>query len=142
MSRPCRLCGVALPASANYRTRYHAACLEVKAAAKRRAAYASDPCHYHGQMLKSVYGITLETYNRMLEEQDGVCALCGRDNGSRRLCVDHDHSFEPGDPASVRGLLCGICNKRLHALENKGWEARARAYLDAHRDGYRPGVEV
>ena len=30
------------------------------------------------QKLLSLYGITLDDYNRMLEEQNGVCAICGQ----------------------------------------------------------------
>ena len=40
-----------------------------------------------------LYGITLKDYERMLKEQKGVCAICGRPPKNRRLAVDHDHSL-------------------------------------------------
>lgn len=37
------------------------------------------------------YGITLDQYNVMLEQQDGICKICGSAPKTRRLAVDHDH---------------------------------------------------
>ncbi len=54
------------------------------------------------------YGITLEMYNEMLEAQNGVCAICGRDYNHKRhkhFHVDHNHKT-----SKVRGLLCIRCN--------------------------------
>jgi hypothetical protein len=56
--------------------------------------------------LKRKYGLTLEEYDALLEEQAGGCAICGGTNPSGfRLAVDHNH--ETGE---VRGLLCTNCN--------------------------------
>ena len=56
--------------------------------------------------LKNKYGITLEDYDRMIEDQNGVCAICGGINiNGRRLGVDHNH--ETGE---IRALLCNYCN--------------------------------
>jgi Recombination endonuclease VII len=41
--------------------------------------------------LKKVYGISLSEYEMLLEEQEGVCAVCGAPPKTRRLHVDHDH---------------------------------------------------
>jgi len=57
-----------------------------------------------GKHLKRTYGITIEDYNALLEQQDGVCAICKNEH-EHALCVDHDH--ETGD---IRGLLCKPCN--------------------------------
>lgn len=67
------------------------------------------------------YGIGIDEYDRMLEAQGGVCAICskgqtaprkGRGKAVRRaaprLAVDHDHLS-----GRVRGLLCSNCNHRL-----------------------------
>jgi len=62
------------------------------------------------------YGVTLEQYNKMLEAQNGVCAICGqvekiidkRVNRTVSLAVDHNHST-----GKVRGLLCVKCNSIL-----------------------------
>jgi hypothetical protein len=56
------------------------------------------------EALKSHYGMTLEQYDALLEEQGGVCAICG-ERPEKHLCVDHCHQT-----GTVRGLLCRRCN--------------------------------
>jgi len=59
--------------------------------------------------LRRKYSITLEDYNSMVEEQNGLCAICGRTNSKKgvfeRLAVDHNHIS-----GQIRGLLCNRCN--------------------------------
>jgi hypothetical protein len=67
-------------------------------------------------LLKVHYGITVADYDRMLREQGGVCAICGKAptaNHSRdkRLTIDHCHKSK-----LVRGLLCHNCNRALGLL--------------------------
>jgi hypothetical protein len=61
------------------------------------------------------YGITLEQYNELLIQQNGVCAIClqpeitkHQSGMSKILAVDHDH-----DTGEIRGLLCNYCNTSL-----------------------------
>lgn len=56
--------------------------------------------------LRKKYGITQEIWNAIYDQQEGCCAICGRDD--RDLVVDHNH----GDGV-VRGLLCSNCNTGL-----------------------------
>jgi hypothetical protein len=61
--------------------------------------------------LMRVYGLTVEDYDRMYEEQGGACAICRnpKNDGPRpSLHVDHDHAT-----GEVRGLLCNLCNVGL-----------------------------
>ncbi len=59
--------------------------------------------------LKSLFGLTVEQYDEMLDQQKGVCKICGRPCSSgRRLAVDHCH-----ETGKIRGLLCGNCNKGI-----------------------------
>lgn len=54
------------------------------------------------------FGITIEDYKQMNEEQGGKCAICGSEIGDamgNRLYVDHNHKT-----GKVRGLLCSDCN--------------------------------
>ena len=56
------------------------------------------------------YGITLDDYDRMADEQDHACALCLEPElvEDRRLAIDHDH-----ETGRIRGLLCFKCNTAL-----------------------------
>lgn len=54
------------------------------------------------------FGITLETYELILKEQNGGCAICSKAENGRRLAVDHDHST-----GVIRGLLCALCNTAI-----------------------------
>lgn len=63
------------------------------------------------QLIKK-YGMAPGDYDRMLAEQGGVCALCGKKPGRIRLAVDHDHKT-----GTVRGLLHSRCNRSLGAFE-------------------------
>jgi len=56
------------------------------------------------------FGITEAQYDALLKRQQGRCAVCRALPKTRRLHVDHDHSFEKGNPNAVRGLLCWGCN--------------------------------
>lgn len=47
--------------------------------------------------LKKQYGLTIEDYNKILEDQGGVCRICKKPpKPNRRLAVDHDHACCPG----------------------------------------------
>ena len=64
--------------------------------------------------LKYLYGLTLEQYDQMFEDQGGVCKTCSKVNvEGEKLCVDHDHKT-----GKVRGLLCYKCNFLLGRIEN------------------------
>ena len=74
-----------------------------------------NPDTYRGYEYKKKYKISLDTYNKILEEQGGVCAICGG-VWSRSLVVDHDHDCCPGETTCgncLRALLCGSCNAGL-----------------------------
>ena len=78
---------------------------------KKRVMDSYDPIKYQEQHLKRSYGLTLNEYNEMLEEQDHKCATCGTtDPGGKhgKFMVDHDHKT-----GKVRGLLCKNCNIAL-----------------------------
>lgn len=77
--------------------------------------------------LKWLFGLSVESYERMLLEQGGVCKICGETNQSgKRLSVDHDHKT-----GVVRGLLCQRCNVAIGLLVDSPERLRAAAsYLD------------
>jgi hypothetical protein len=67
------------------------------------------------------YGLTPADYERMLREQNGLCALCHR-RSERRLVVDHDH-----DTNQVRRLLCYKCNSGLGFFDDDAERMRKGA---------------
>jgi len=82
--------------------------------------------------LKRLYGVSPDDYDRMFEEQGGVCRICRqpeqrhRTDGSRKhLHFDHDHVT-----GQVRGLLCTRCNTVLGmANDDRSVLASAIDYL-------------
>ena len=57
--------------------------------------------------LQKTYGITLEEYNRLLEDGDGRCWICGVEPLARRLHVDHDHGWKKIKIESKKYDGCG-----------------------------------
>lgn len=70
--------------------------------------------------LMGKYGITLETYTKLLLEQKGLCPICQKEIETDP-CVDHCHKS-----TQVRGLLCRSCNGGL-GLFKDSIESLARA---------------
>jgi hypothetical protein len=72
--------------------------------------------------LKTRYNLSYEEYEKMLEDQDGKCAICGNEE---QLHVDHCHDTE-----RVRGLLCMPCNIGLGMFrDNKDNLIKASEYV-------------
>lgn len=68
---------------------------------------------YQNARFRRHYGITVEEYDALFEQQGGLCARCKQEpQAALRLAVDHCHST-----GRVRGLLCGPCNTYLGRLE-------------------------
>jgi hypothetical protein len=87
--------------------------------------------------LKKMYGISLQIYESMAVEQDGVCGICklpeqavDKDGAPRRMPVDHCHKT-----GKVRGLLCTACNRALGLFkDNPAVLRNAAEYLEKHLD--------
>lgn len=63
----------------------------------------------------SLYGITLEEFDALYDQQQGLCAICNkpetclsRSGKVKTLSVDHCHTT-----GKVRGLLCNTCNNLI-----------------------------
>ena len=78
--------------------------------------------------LKKTYGISIEDYEDMLEQQDGCCAICSLAEKYAPhgvLSVDHCHTT-----GAVRALLCNPCNTGIGQFkENTEFLASAINYL-------------
>jgi len=94
---------------------------------------------YRLQNLKK-YKMTPETFDALLETQDGRCAICKTDDPGGRhgeWHVDHDHDCCPGSRtcgACVRGLLCQNCNVFIGNAKDDPVRLRAAAdYIERPR---------
>lgn len=81
--------------------------------------------------LKFKYGLSIDEYNKMFEEQQGKCAICcsfisNLDKSNKPAVVDHCHTT-----GKVRGLLCMQCNSLLgYAYDNIQILENAIKYLN------------
>jgi recombination endonuclease VII len=114
------------PRNRNYKNGRHPYCKPChnqRGRETRKRLYGGSR-HYH---LRQKYGLNAYDVERMIAEQNGVCALCGVRKATQ---VDHDHKT-----SLVRGVLCLNCNAALGAA---GDDTRildaARQYLSIHRD--------
>ena len=76
--------------------------------------YGKNPDAYRNSRYKIRYGITLEQYNQLFKNQNGVCAICGnKEERYKHLMIDHNHKTN-----KVRGLVCTKCNLALGYMED------------------------
>lgn len=73
------------------------------------------------------YGLSPEDYTRLLDAQNGVCAICGRTPKKWRFNVDHCHKTHV-----IRALLCVNCNTNLLPYVERfpEWIKKAFEYLE------------
>ncbi len=60
--------------------------------------------------LKRLYGLTIDKYTKMFEDQNYRCKICNREIGIGNGTADVDHCHISN---KVRGVLCKNCNKAL-----------------------------
>lgn len=87
--------------------------------------------------LRLKYGLSLEEYDRMLQAQNNLCAICTSEETAKlgttggaasKLSVDHNHGT-----GAVRGLLCSRCNTGLGCFKDDILRLEAAvAYLRKH----------
>jgi DNA-directed RNA polymerase subunit RPC12/RpoP len=94
---------------------------------KHQKPYLLDLTKSRDKHLRRFYRMTENDFQRMNQEQNGGCAICGEKPD--RLHVDHDHNA-----GRVRGLLCGSCNRMIGiAKEDPARLAAAIKYLKEHQ---------
>ena len=118
MTHTCKHCGLVKPIKDFVKNKaVKKGFVSVCKACKKSKYKASDKAKYNSwaRQLKRNYNITSDDYNRMFEEQNGVCSGCKKPNPSgTKFCVDHDHQT-----GQVRGLLCGPCNRALGLVKDE-----------------------
>jgi hypothetical protein len=81
--------------------------------------------------LQRAFGLTLQQFGTMLEEQGGTCYLCKTTvpGGNGDFHVDHCHKS-----GKIRKLLCMECNRALGAVKDDPVLLRRMAdYLEQHQ---------
>jgi Recombination endonuclease VII len=108
---------------------------------EHRKSYKKEYYHNGNQEYKEycdkktslwMYKMSVAEFDVMLGKQNGHCALCNNKHCTNgyRLHVDHDHkccntrSRQATCGKCTRGLLCGVCNRRLGFLEKNIIEAK------------------
>ena len=91
----------------------------------------ANPASHRSAHLRSKYGISVEEFNAMLEEQNHTCLLCDHKHvencQKNALRVDHNHQT-----GEIRGLLCKECNSGMGLLGDNPERLRAAArYLES-----------
>jgi hypothetical protein len=111
-------------------------------------AYCCKSCHRNrpsqtfeknkDSKLKKKYGLTIECFNALAEEQGGRCAICKKEEmfstkqGSHKMSLAVDHCHSTG---KVRGLLCLKCNRALGLFEENIQNLKeAIAYVTEHKE--------
>ena len=99
-------------------------------AEKRNSWYQKNKKKNKDHQLKYKFGITIEDFDRMVESQNGLCAICEGENVKIRgkvvaLAVDHNHKT-----GKVRGLLCNGCNTSLGRFKTIVMLKKAIKYLE------------
>jgi hypothetical protein len=100
---------------------------------KLKKYYSSNKEKYKDDHLRRYYGVTLDWYKSKMQEQKGVCTICGfaelatyPSGRTKSLSVDHSHTT-----GVVRGLLCTACNMAIGMLHDSPAILRAAAdYLE------------
>ena len=95
------------------------------------------------------YNISVDKFEEMRTQQEGLCAICFRDFGAGH--IDHDHSCCPGFGSCgecIRGILCLSCNQGLGLLGDSprtvynlivyitSSDTKFKEWLDQQRDAH------
>lgn len=129
----CRVCKLTKPEEAFSIDRRTVLGRQKRCKLCRSAHYQNNKRAARDYSYRRRYGITVEEYERRVEQQNGRCAMCAKPPKGKRwagvLHVDHDHGS--GD---VRGLICQKCNTFLGMFEDAVLVANAIRYLAGGKD--------
>jgi hypothetical protein len=95
--------------------------------ARLRAWQSANVAHRRAYQRQWRYGIEPAEYDRINDEQRGLCALCdlpATEAPKGSLHIDHDHAT-----GRIRGLICLRCNSALERVERPDWLERVARYL-------------
>lgn len=129
----CKRCDVELTEKTHCRTGSRRNQYFCKSCVAETVRNSRDKLKQRDYDLLRNYGITVNEYESMLEDQGGVCWICQNPPKNNRLSVDHRH--EKGEKRRnprekrprVRGLLCWHCNLALGKFNDDPYLMRRAA---------------
>lgn len=99
-----------------YHRKYHKKhAAEISARNKKKRAESPIPYDREQRRkshLKITFGLSIDDYDKLVKNQNGACAVCGK-KPKKRLHVDHCHATK-----AIRGLLCQKCNQALGLFQD------------------------
>lgn len=100
---------------------------KVKRQMRERKRNSLNPLAKKDSELRRLYGIGIDVYLKMLQDQEEVCKICKQECKTKySLSVDHDHKS-----GKIRGLLCNRCNRAIGMFEDNPELLRLAAeYID------------
>jgi len=89
-----------------------------------------NPERQKNSRLKTLYGVTLEDFNKKVLLQENKCAICGNVfKKTTDACMDHCHKSK-----KVRDILCRTCNSGLGYFKDSIQNLKsAIQYLTKHQ---------
>ena len=132
-TRVCTTCGVEYPLTPEFFIREKRRGLGLRPQCKScnreyHRKYQTE--HYAKKRSAKNAGISVAEYDKILDEQNGRCAICGTlPSGKKSFAIDHDH-----ETGKIRGLLCTRCNPMLgFAQDSREILLKAVEYLLKHQ---------
>jgi len=102
---------------------------EKKAKYRDTSAYKEEHKKYRRVHTLKKRGLTKETYDKKLLDQNNSCAICEKEfNTKIRPVIDHCHTHK-----HTRGILCIGCNASLGHIEREGFLDKALIYIDKYK---------
>lgn len=77
--------------------------------------FENNPGARQRTRIKYHYNLTMEEYQKLIEEHENKCAVCDKPRSELKKELDIDHCHTTG---KIRGLLCPNCNKALGLLND------------------------
>lgn len=100
-------------AKKNGRQSYCRPCATIR---RKQSPFKYNPKAERKAQIKYKYGLSVERFQDLWQQQDGKCAICNKAlslTEKRGHAIDHNH--ETGE---VRGLLCNSCNTGIGLLQD------------------------
>ncbi len=135
-TKTCTKCKETKPASSFYKNKakpdgLHWICKEcVKTYKKSDKIKRVDT----NRRLVREFGITLDDWEKMFNQQGGCCFLCGRHQTEMETSIHTDHDHKTG---KIRGLLCVRCNSMVGVIDDFDIDTdKIRDYLGGGNESF------